>query len=164
MKKNIIRCSDKGAYNEMIDRVKIAMKNKDSVGGAIEIRIKNPPKGIGEPVFDKLDAKLAQAFMSIGAVKAVGIGEGTKVEGMFGSEYNDLMTSVSKKVKHLSNHEASIQGLLILCDVASGEIKNSSDLSKYLVEKGELTNFEPRSTMTEKLQEKYSKWKRITKI
>jgi sugar (pentulose or hexulose) kinase len=67
-------------------------------------------------------------------------------------------------VKHLSNHEASIQGLLILCDVASGEIKNPSDLNKYLAEKGELTNIEPRSTMTEKLQEKYNKWKRITKI
>ncbi|MHA1219521.1 MAG: hypothetical protein ACTSO5_12730 [Candidatus Heimdallarchaeaceae archaeon] len=67
-------------------------------------------------------------------------------------------------VKHLSDHEASIQGLLILCDVASGKIKNPSDLSKYLAEKGELTNIEPRSTMTEKLQEKYNKWKRITKI
>ncbi len=67
-------------------------------------------------------------------------------------------------VKYLINPEASIQGMLILCDVASGEIKNPSDLNKYLAEKGELTNIEPRSIMTEKLQEKYTKWKIITKI
>lgn len=108
--KNILRCSDKRAYPEMIDRVKIAIKNKDSIGGAIEIRIKNPPKGIGEPVFDKLDAKLAQAFMSIGAVKAVGIGDGIKVEEMFGSEYNDLMKADKNRIKHLSNNAGGIIG------------------------------------------------------
>ena len=80
------------------------------LAGAVEIKIKNPPKGLGEPVFDTLDAEVAQAFMSIGAVKAVGIGEGTNVEKMFGSDSNDLMKAVKNKVRYLSNHAGGIIG------------------------------------------------------
>ena len=65
------------------------MKSFDSAGGVIECRIENCPAGIGEPVFDKLDAELAKAVMSIGAVKAVEIGDGIKAAGHRGSENND---------------------------------------------------------------------------
>lgn len=67
-------------------------------------------------------------------------------------------------VKYLSNPEASIQGMLLLCDVASGIIKNPSDLDKRIEEKGELSQLNPRSSMTQKLQEKYKKWVSITEI
>ena len=72
-----------GAYLEE------CMKNQDSAGGIIECRIKNVPAGLGNPVFEKLDAVLAEAVMSIGAVKAVEIGDGIQVSAMKGSEDND---------------------------------------------------------------------------
>ncbi|MDE5598028.1 MAG: chorismate synthase, partial [Lachnospiraceae bacterium] len=68
------------------------MKDYDSAGGVIECKITGCPAGIGEPVFDKLDADLAKAVMSIGAVKAVEIGDGTLVSTRKGSENNDAFT------------------------------------------------------------------------
>ncbi len=66
------------------------VKNKgDSVGGIVEIMAKGVPKGLGEPVFDKMDAELAKALMSIGAVKGVEIGTGFAAAKMLGSENND---------------------------------------------------------------------------
>lgn len=65
------------------------MEKKDSVGSMVECIITGVPAGVGEPVFDKLDAKLAQAVMSIGAVKAIEIGDGTAVVSSIGSENND---------------------------------------------------------------------------
>ena len=65
------------------------MRKNDSAGGVIECRINGVPAGIGDPVFGKLDAAFAQALMSIGAVKAVEIGDGAKVSTMRGSENND---------------------------------------------------------------------------
>ncbi|MCQ2530143.1 MAG: chorismate synthase [Lachnospiraceae bacterium] len=61
----------------------------DSVGGSVEISVKGMPAGIGEPVFEKLDAELSKGIMSIGAVKAVEIGCGAKVASMTGSTCND---------------------------------------------------------------------------
>ena len=75
--------ADAAAYlNEM-------MEKKDSVGSMVECIITGVPVGVGEPVFDKLDAKLAQAVMSIGAVKAIEIGDGTAVVSSIGSDNND---------------------------------------------------------------------------
>ena len=64
------------------------MKNHDSAGGVIECVIDGVPAGLGEPVFGKLDALLSQAMMSIGAVKAVEIGDGVEVTTRHGSENN----------------------------------------------------------------------------
>jgi chorismate synthase len=65
----------------------------DSVGGIVEIVAKGVPKGLGEPVFDKIDADLAKAIMSIGAVKGVEIGTGFAATAMLGSENNDPIVS-----------------------------------------------------------------------
>ena len=65
------------------------LNSQDSAGGVIECRIKNVPAGLGDTVFDKLDATLAHAIMSIGAVKAVEIGDGINVTRLTGSEDND---------------------------------------------------------------------------
>ena len=65
------------------------MEEKDSVGGVVECVVKGMPTGIGEPVFDKLDAKLGQAVMSIGAVKGIEIGAGFLATKKSGSENND---------------------------------------------------------------------------
>ena len=71
---------------------------QDSAGGVVTCFVNNMPTGIGEPVFDKLDANLAKAVMSIGAVKAVEIGDGTKVAKMRGSENNDGFEAVAIEI------------------------------------------------------------------
>ena len=68
----------------------------DSIGGIVECKVKGCPAGLGEPVFDKLDAELAKACMSIGAIKGVEIGAGFDVTGMLGSENNDEMLTGEK--------------------------------------------------------------------
>ena len=68
----------------------------DSIGGIVECKVKGCPAGLGEPVFDKLDAELAKACMSIGAIKGVEIGAGFDVTGMLGSENNDEMLAGEK--------------------------------------------------------------------
>lgn len=86
------------------------MKNYDSAGGVIECKIEGCPAGIGEPVFDKLDADLSKALMSIGAVKAVEIGDGIKVSSHRGSENNDAFTMQDGKVTKTTNHAGGILG------------------------------------------------------
>ena len=93
-----------GAYLEE------CMKNQDSAGGIIECRIKNVPAGLGNPVFEKLDAVLAQAVMSIGAVKAVEIGDGFQVSRMKGSEDNDGFHTENGQITKTSNHAGGIMG------------------------------------------------------
>lgn len=82
----------------------------DSVGSVVECIIKGVPCGIGEPVFDKLDARLSQAIMSIGAVKAVEIGDGTAVANMHGSTNNDGFRAADGIVTKLSNHSGGVLG------------------------------------------------------
>ena len=86
------------------------MKDYDSAGGVIECKITGCPAGIGEPVFDKLDADLAKAVMSIGAVKAVEIGDGTLVSTRKGSENNDAFTMQDGQVIKATNHAGGILG------------------------------------------------------
>lgn len=87
------------------------IKNKDSAGGVIECIVKNVPAGLGEPVFGKLDASLAQAIMSIGAVKAVEIGDGVQVTMICGSEDNDGFTAdESGHIIKTANHAGGIMG------------------------------------------------------
>lgn len=85
----------------------------NSSGGLIECVVKNYPAGCGNPVFEKLDALLAQAIMSIGAVKGVEIGAGFKVSEMTGSENNDLIegTSFNRPVKHSNNAGGILGGI-----------------------------------------------------
>jgi len=90
--KNRLYCPDMetaASMEELIDSVK---KRGDSLGGVVEIKATGCPIGLGEPVFDKLDAALAQALMSIGAVKGVEIGAGFRAAELLGSENNDAIT------------------------------------------------------------------------
>lgn len=83
-------CPDAVAAEKMEERVKEVRKQGDTLGGIVEI-VADCPAGLGEPVFDKLEAELAHALMSIGAVKGVEIGAGFKVAEMLGSENNDAI-------------------------------------------------------------------------
>lgn len=86
------------------------MKAYDSVGGVIECVIDGVPAGLGDPVFEKLDANLAKAVMSIGAVKAVEIGDGTEVARRRGSKNNDSFRMVNGQVTKTTNHAGGILG------------------------------------------------------
>jgi len=85
-------CPDPVASERMEEVISNARKEGDSLGGIAEVRVTNCPPSLGEPVFDKLDADLAKAVMSIGTVKAVEIGAGFEAARLRGSENNDLMT------------------------------------------------------------------------
>ena len=89
---NPFGCPDPQAVPLMADRVAEAKVAGDSIGGVVEIIADGVPAGLGEPVFDKLDADLAKALMSIGAVKGVEIGAGFKAASMAGSTHNDPIT------------------------------------------------------------------------
>lgn len=86
------------------------MEKKDSAGGVIECIVKHMPAGVGDPVFEKLDANLAKAMMSIGAVKAVEIGDGIQVATANGSTNNDAFCMVDGKVCKKTNHSGGILG------------------------------------------------------
>ena len=86
------------------------MSNYDSAGGVIECVIDGVPAGLGDPVFEKLDANLAKAVMSVGAVKAVEIGDGIEVSTRNGSSNNDPFRIKDGQVVKASNHAGGILG------------------------------------------------------
>lgn len=86
------------------------MEEKDSSGGIIECVINGMPAGVGEPVFDKLDANLGKAILSIGAVKAFEVGDGTLVAKAKGSENNDAFLSTETGISKKTNHAGGILG------------------------------------------------------
>ncbi len=90
--------------------LKRCMQEKDSAGGVIECRINGMPAGIGEPVFDKLDAALGKAVLSIGAVKAFEIGDGHLAARAKGSENNDAFISEEGRIRKKTNHAGGILG------------------------------------------------------
>ena len=87
--KNHLLCPDPEATKKMGERLAEAMQEEDSLGGIVEIIVRGCPAGLGEPVFDKMDAGLAGALMGIGSIKGVEIGAGFAVSEMRGSENND---------------------------------------------------------------------------
>ncbi len=90
--KNRLCCPDSEAAEKMEARIAEVRKEGDTLGGIVEITATGCPAGLGEPVFNKLDADLAGALMSIGAVKGVEIGSGFAASLMKGSENNDALT------------------------------------------------------------------------
>jgi len=107
---NIVRCPDKKAAKEMIELIKKTKEEGDSLGGIIECVAKNVPVGLGEPIFDKLDAELAKATMSINATKGFEIGSGFEGTKMYGSQHNDPFIIKNGKVKTKTNNSGGIQG------------------------------------------------------
>lgn len=92
VEKNPFYCPDPIAAEQMEGALAKAKEDGDSLGGIVEVRVTGCPAGLGEPVFGKLDADLAKAVMSVGAVKGVEIGAGFEAARLRGSENNDLIT------------------------------------------------------------------------
>lgn len=108
--KNAFYMPDEAASKKAAEIVTKAMEEKDSVGGVVECVISGMPAGVGEPVFDKLDARLAQAVFSIGAVKGFEIGDGFLAAKKKGSENNDAFLVKDGKVIKETNHAGGILG------------------------------------------------------
>lgn len=92
IERNPMRACDAEAAAEMVRRVEAARAQGDSVGGVIECRIAGVPAGLGEPIFDRLDADLAKAILSMPAIKGIEFGAGFAAADMSGSEHNDEIT------------------------------------------------------------------------
>lgn len=109
---NELFCPDVQVLEEFKDYLTNIRKNGDSVGAKIEIIAKNVPAGLGEPIYDKLDARIASALMSINAVKSVEIGCGSEVSRKKGSELSDEMyyDDDNKELQFSSNHSGGIIG------------------------------------------------------
>ena len=93
-----------------LELISEARENKDSIGGVVECVVTGLKPGIGETVFDKLDATLSYAIMGIGGVKAFEIGEGVHASTMYGSQYNDGFCLKDGKVCKTTNHSGGILG------------------------------------------------------
>ena len=107
---NPLRCPNKNAAIKMQAVIEKARKEGDSVGGVIECVVRNVPAGLGSPVFDKLQARLAHAMLSIPAVKGFEIGSGFKSAEMKGSAHNDPLTKKGTKVTTIGNNAGGIVG------------------------------------------------------
>ena len=110
VERNPMRCADLKVAERMKQAVLQASAGGNSTGGIVEIRALNIPSGLGDPVFDKLDAEIAHALMSMGSVKGVEIGTGFKAARMLGSEMNDPLRLKKGKIVSVTNNAGGILG------------------------------------------------------
>jgi len=110
IEKNIVRCPDLSIAKKMEDAILLAKKKGDSLGGVVSCVVQNVPVGLGEPCFDKLDADLAKAMLSIPATKGFEIGDGFLASTKKGSENNDEFFSDKDGIHTKTNHAGGILG------------------------------------------------------
>jgi len=107
---NIIRCPEAAMAERMIALVDGARKAGDSLGGVVEAAARGVPAGWGDPVFDKLDADLAKAMLSLPAAKGFELGSGFRGTQLSGIQHNDPFYSADGKVRTRTNHSGGVQG------------------------------------------------------
>jgi chorismate synthase len=105
-----VRCPHPETATRMIERIKAVRSQGDSVGGVIECRVRGLPVGLGEPVFDRLEADLAKAMLSLPATKGFEVGSGFAGTLLKGSEHNDPFVMREGRVRTTSNHSGGVQG------------------------------------------------------
>ncbi len=110
VEKNIVRCADAAAAKRMMSLIEQVRDQGDSIGGLIECVIRGIPPGLGEPVFDKLDADLSKAMLSIPATKGFEIGSGFGATRMRGSQHNDPFEMRAGKIRTKTNKSGGVQG------------------------------------------------------
>jgi chorismate synthase len=107
---NFVRCPDRAAADQMMAAIKAARDAKDSLGGVLTCVCRNVPAGLGEPVFDKLEALLAHAMLSIPATKGFEIGSGFDGTRLKGSQHNDPFVQKGDRLGTRTNRSGGIQG------------------------------------------------------
>jgi chorismate synthase len=105
-----VRCPHLATAEKMIERIKSVRSEGDSVGGVIECRVRGVPAGLGVPVFDRLEADLAKAMLSLPATKGFEIGSGFAGAQLRGSEHNDAFENRDGQVRTVSNRSGGVQG------------------------------------------------------
>jgi chorismate synthase len=105
-----VRCPDPATAAAMIERIKAVRSEGDSVGGVIECRVRGVPVGLGEPVFDRLEADLGKAMLSLPATKGFEIGSGFAGTRLKGSEHNDPFAMREGGVRTTTNRSGGVQG------------------------------------------------------
>jgi chorismate synthase len=139
--KDPLRCPDKGVSVKMQKKLTQLQKEGDSTGGIVTCFAANCPAGLGEPVFDKLQAELAKAMMSIPAAKGFEYGEGFASAEMKGSEHNDALKMKNGKISFATNHAGGILGGIsngddIYFNVAFKPVSSISKNQKTINSKG----------------------------
>jgi chorismate synthase len=107
---NIVRCPDAAVADRMIAKIDEARKAGDSLGGVIQCEARGVPPGLGEPVFDRLEADLAKAMLSLPACKGFEIGSGFAGVRMTGSEHNDPFYQAGGRIRTRTNRSGGVQG------------------------------------------------------
>lgn len=107
---NPVRCPDTAMAEKMEALIKEVRKAGDTIGGVVSCVVQGCPAGLGEPVFDRLDAELAKAMLSINACKGFEYGSGFDGVEMRGSEHNDIFVQEDGKIVTTTNHSGGIQG------------------------------------------------------
>lgn len=107
---NIVRTGDPAIVDEMIDLIKATRKDGNSIGGTIEAVVRNCPAGLGAPVFDRLEADLAKAMLSLPATKGFEVGSGFAGTLLTGREHNDPFYMDGDRVRTRTNNSGGVQG------------------------------------------------------
>ncbi len=146
---HITRCPHPETAAKMEALIKEARNAGDSLGGVITCRVSNMPAGLGEPVFDRLEADLAKAMLSINASKGFEIGSGFAGTNMPGSEHNDLFISEGEKVVTQTNHSGGVQGGIsngadLVFRVAFKPVATIAQKQQTVNSKGESTELQAR--------------------
>ncbi|WP_425393038.1 chorismate synthase [Ekhidna sp.] len=107
---NDVRCPDENMAQQMFEYIDKVRKERDTIGGVVTGLIAGVPAGLGEPLFDKLNAALGHAMLTINAVKGFEFGSGFDGVQMRGSDHNDIIENTGEKIKTQTNHSGGIQG------------------------------------------------------
>ncbi len=107
---SIVRCPDAGVAEQMIALIEAARKDGDSLGGVVECVARNVPTGLGDPVFDKLEADLGRGVLSLPACKGFEVGSGFGGVLMTGSQHNDPFYNAGGRIRTRTNRSGGIQG------------------------------------------------------
>jgi chorismate synthase len=143
IEKNIVRAPDAVQAEKMITRIEEVRKNGDSIGGIVEVIVKGCPAGLGEPCFDKLNARLGAALFSIATIKGVEFGAGFGAVGLLGSENNDSFTVKGGKAVTKTNNAGGI----------NGGISNGADIVMRLAVKPPSSISKLQKSITKSLEE-----------
>lgn len=144
-----IRCPDTEAEASMKKLILAVKKDGDTVGGTVRVVVQNPPTGLGEPIFDKFEATLALAMLSLPASKSFEVGSGLSGTFLRGSEHNDAFIFVDGKVRTSTNRSGGIQGgitngMPIVATVGFKPVSTIFKQQKTVKQSGEEVLFAPR--------------------
>lgn len=139
---NEVRTADQRVAAEMSRMVREARNAGDSLGGVVACTVRNCPVGLGDPVFDKLEATLAHAMMSIPACKGFEVGSGFRAPSMTGSEHNDIYYHDGRRVRTRTNNSGGIQG----------GISNGEDINMRMAFKPTATILTPQNTIDDQMK------------